>query len=455
MMGQEHISYINKYDSLSIDFLCDPNIESLDTALAMVEHSNQPVVFQNENELHERVDDIDLLVIASPNFMHTPQILRWGQHNITILCEKPAAISEKQVAALKKAQPCLKANIWIAMEYRFMPAINKLVQLLPNIGPIKKCAIRENRYPFLTKIEEWNKDVQKSGDTLVEKCCHFFDLFRLITSKEMKSCVSKVHRGLLADHYGYTEHDTPIIDSAYVLIDFESDDASGRYAAQQSTLGCLELCMFAEGSRHQEEIGECGVELLSLLNHMHSSNTLLVVVVTGMRGRLEAYLPENKVYLYQRPTSGGLWTDKSKPPPQGSFSEEVFDCSDLCQVYDFADELPSMHAGYHYCSTAIEWKYLIDAIKDTEDGKPFVPKVSLDDGIKAVEMGIASMNNITNHGDALSTKVNAHSSKSADNLLNLVLNSAAFLNNDHVKETLFDAASGGDCTNECKVNVQQ
>ena len=77
------------------------------------------------------------------------------------------------------------------MEYRFMPAINKLVQLLPNIGQIKKVAIRENRYPFLTKIEEWNKDVEKSGDTLVEKCCHFFDLFRLITSKEMKSCVSK------------------------------------------------------------------------------------------------------------------------------------------------------------------------------------------------------------------------------------------------------------------------
>ena len=226
---------------------------------------------------------------------------------------------------------------------------------------------------------------------------------------------------------------TPIIDSAYVLLDFESDDVSSKYAAQQSTLGCLELCMFAEGSRHQEEI-----------------------IVTGMNGRLEAYLPENKVFLYQRPTSGGLWTDKSKPPPQGSFSEEVFDCSELADVYDFADELPSMHAGYHYCSTAIEWKYLIDAIKGTQDGKPFVPQVSLDDGIKAVEMGIASMKNITNHGDAVSTKVTAHSSKSADNLLDLVLNSATLLSNAHVKETLF-GTSESDWTEheECKVNVQQ
>ena len=200
MMGQEHISYINKYDSLSIDFLCDPNKSSLDTAFAMVKGQKTPATFENENELLEHVNDIDLLVIASPNFMHTPQILRWGQHSITILCEKPAAISEKQVAALKAAQSSLKANIWIAMEYRFMPAINKLVQLLPNIGQIKKVAIRENRYPFLTKIEEWNKDVEKSGDTLVEKCCHFFDLFRLITSKEMKSCVSKGKMFLFHDN---------------------------------------------------------------------------------------------------------------------------------------------------------------------------------------------------------------------------------------------------------------
>ena len=48
------------------------------------------------------------------------------------------------------------------------------------------------------------------------------------------------------------------------------------------TIGCLELCMFTEGSRHQEEI-----------------------VVAGTKGRLEACLPENKVYHYERPISTG------------------------------------------------------------------------------------------------------------------------------------------------------
>jgi myo-inositol 2-dehydrogenase/D-chiro-inositol 1-dehydrogenase len=353
-----------------------------------------PTVFRDEEQLLAHIDEIDLLVIASPNHMHTPQLIRWGKYDIAILVEKPVAINEEQIANLKATS--LRARIWVAMEYRFIPAINKLLQHLPDVGPIKKVTIRENRYPFLSKIEEWNKDVNKSGDTLVEKCCHFFDLFRLITGQEMDSCVSKVHRGLLWDHYGYQDHEdkevVPIIDSAYVLLDFvgvtgvatiatsiDLEASQKLRAVQHNTIGCLELCMFAEGSRHQEEI-----------------------IVTGMKGRVEAYLPENKVFLYQRPTPNGLWKDKSKPPPSESFSEEIFDCSDLRQVYDFADSIPKMHSGYHYCSTAIEWKFLIDAINESNDGRPFAPKVTLDDGIKAVEMGIASMVNISNGNKAAS-----------------------------------------------------
>ena len=198
-MGQEHISYINKYDSLAIEFLCDPNEASIQTALSMIqgEQRKSPRVFYDEKHLLEHVDEFDLLVIASPNYMHTPQILRWGQYDITILIEKPVAISEKQISALKAAQPNFRANIWVGMEYRFIPAIAKLLQLLHNVGEIKKVTIRENRYPFLSKIDEWNKDIDKSGDTLVEKCCHFFDLFRLITGQEMESCVSKGEHAML------------------------------------------------------------------------------------------------------------------------------------------------------------------------------------------------------------------------------------------------------------------
>ena len=37
-------------------------------------------------------------------------------------------------------------------------------------------AIREHRFPFLVKVDNWNRFTKNTGGTLVEKCCHFFDL---------------------------------------------------------------------------------------------------------------------------------------------------------------------------------------------------------------------------------------------------------------------------------------
>jgi len=168
----------------------------------------------------------------------------------------------------------------------------------------------------------------------------------------MHSCTAKIHRGLLDEEYGYDkrmDNPIPIIDSAYVLLDFKEkndcEQSEGkqdevRYSpSQQGTLGCLELCMFADGSRHQEEI-----------------------VVTGLKGRVEAYLPENKVFHYMRPNNKH-WVDKTQPPPRSSIQESVIDCSILSNVYQFADEIPQ-HAGHHYCSTAVEWKHLIDQVEN-------------------------------------------------------------------------------------------
>jgi hypothetical protein len=241
----------------------------------------------------------------------------------------------------------------------------------------------------------------------------------------MDSCILKVHQGLLWNHYGYQDHKdkeiVPIIDNVYVLLDFvamtgiamttnsvEAEALPKQCAVQHSTIMYPELCMLAEGSRHQEEI-----------------------IVTGMKSHLEAYLPENEVFLYQRPMLDGLWKDKNKPPPLESFSKEIFDCYNLRQVYDFANSIPKMHSGYHYCLTVINWKHLINAIKDSREGRPFTPKVTLDDGTMAVAMGIASMVNISN-GDKVAP-VMAHHGTPSDILVNHVPNT----NGAHDETTVF------------------
>ena len=108
-------------------------------------------ILKDEDELLEHAGEIDLLVVASPNFLHTPTLLKWGSHDITILVEKPVAVSPEQYDMLRdlESRDDFRARIWVAMEYRFMPAVAKLLQLLPQIGDIKMVTIRENRFPFL------------------------------------------------------------------------------------------------------------------------------------------------------------------------------------------------------------------------------------------------------------------------------------------------------------------
>jgi hypothetical protein len=166
--------------------------------------------------------------------------------------------------------------------------------------------------------------------------------------------------------------DFPIIDAAYVTMPWESLSISDKEYSSR-TMSCLELCMYADGSRHQEE-----------------------VIVTGTKGRLEAYLPENKVYAFQRPSTD-LWTDRTVPPPLGAIKCQVWDCSDAAEVHHTDPTVLPKHGGYHYGSTAVEWYKLLNAFRQYEETGIWKPLVSLDDGIRAVEMGLQATRALNYH----------------------------------------------------------
>jgi hypothetical protein len=119
------------------------------------------------------------------------------------------------------------------------------------------------------------------------------------------------------------------------------------------------------------------------------------------KGRLEAYLPENKVYFFERP-SHEQWHDRSIPPDRSAIRSEVIDCSDVKCVFHINDdaEIPT-HVGYHYSSTSVEWYHLIQAIKNHDEvGEQWRPHVSLEDGIRAVEIGLRATKQIVNDLDS-------------------------------------------------------
>ena len=67
----------------------------------------------------------------------------------------------------------------------------------------------------------------------------------------------------------------------------------------------------------------------------------------------------------------------------------MYDCSDIKDTHNIDNDMPT-HAGYHYGSTAVEWYSLIVALKKYQETGTWKPDVSLNDGLRAVEIGLSS-----------------------------------------------------------------
>lgn len=245
MMGQEHLRNIALLANTSVAAIFEPNHDMAQAALKLAPSAQ--LVHSIEELL--ALPDLDCLVIVSPNFRHLEQLEEIAAHRaLPILVEKPLFTDPKHLERLEVFQSNFPAPVWVAMEYRYMPPIAALLdQADQATGGIKMLTIREHRFPFLEKVGDWNRFNRFTGGTFVEKCCHFFDLMRLMIKSEpirIMASGSQVENHLNETYNGETPD---ILDSGYVIVEFEN-----------GARAMLELCMFGEGSRYQEEISAVG-----------------------------------------------------------------------------------------------------------------------------------------------------------------------------------------------------
>ncbi|MEL6548879.1 MAG: Gfo/Idh/MocA family oxidoreductase [Pseudomonadota bacterium] len=245
MMGQEHIQNIGLLPQGEVSAVLDPIPEIAEHASAMAGGARIAATMEDM----VRDENVDALVIVSPNHLHVDQLFEISRiRHLPILCEKPLYTHADQAARLKVFEERYQAPVWVAMEYRYMPPIAALLsEVAAATGGIEMLTIREHRFPFLPKIGNWNRFNRNTGGTLVEKCCHFFDLMRLAMKSEPVRVMASA--GQAVNHTGesYGGEVPDVWDNGYVIVDF----ANGKRAM-------LELCMFAEGSRYQEEIAAMG-----------------------------------------------------------------------------------------------------------------------------------------------------------------------------------------------------
>ena len=249
MMGVEHINNLAVTPGAVVTALADPVQTSLGWARRALGAAAEGVRAFADGAALARSGLVDAVIVASPNFTHRKVLEPLFDAGLPILCEKPLATTLEDSRWIVERAEASDAPFWTAMEYRYMPPAAAFIDEVHGgrVGQLRMLSIREHRFPFLEKVGDWNRFSRNSGGTMVEKCCHFFDLMRLIVRSEAVRvyCSGAMDVNHLDERYMGQRPD--IIDNSYTTVDF----ANGVRAM-------LDLSMFADGAENQEEITAVG-----------------------------------------------------------------------------------------------------------------------------------------------------------------------------------------------------
>jgi len=235
-----------------------------------------------------------------------------------------------------RRMPSLSPRPWVGLEYRFMPPVTRFIERVHSgeTGAVKMLAIREHRFPFLEKVGDWNRFNRNSGGTLVEKCCHFFDLMRHILQDEPVRIYASGGQDVNHLDERYDGETPDILDNALVTVDF----AGGARAS-------LDLCMFADGSEQQEDI-----------------------YALGAKGKLEVALPRASVIF----------------SPRAPFGEEKRPIAE-----PVATPPEALAAGDHWGATYFQLTHFHRSLIEGS-----APLITAQDGLRSVQMGAAAQRSI-------------------------------------------------------------
>ena len=338
MMGREHLRNIALLPGARVAAIYEPDELQAGAAKAIAPNARLCATLW-ELLSHE---PLDCLLIASPNHLHVSQFEEAAARRpLPLLVEKPLYTDPADAARIDALGARYPAPIWVAMEYRYMPPVTTFIeQVQAATGGVKMLTIREHRFPFLEKVGNWNRFNRMTGGTLVEKCCHFFDLMRLIMADEPVRIMASAGQAVNHLDESYDGETPDIWDSAYVIVDFS-----------RGARAMLELCMYAEGSTYQEEI--CAV---------------------GPAGKIEGFVPG----------PGRFWPTHLGAPPVAKVIVSPRQPKGPQEVEIPVDPM-LLEAGDHNGSTFFQHVRFIDLVRNGG-----VPEVSLDDGARAVAMGLAA-----------------------------------------------------------------
>jgi len=198
-------------------------------------------------------NDIDLISVATPGFLHKPMVLAAAQAGKHVLCEKPLANNLSDAVEMLESVEKAGVRHCCGYSYRSTPAQALAAQMVEEgrIGKIYHVHVRYAQDwcldPDIAMVWRFNKKLAGSG-ALGDICAHSTDAARFITGLEISRVVANTatmikERPVDTENPGGEKEQVTVDDVAQYLCEFDN-----------GATGCFEATRLAGGRHNHNSI---------------------------------------------------------------------------------------------------------------------------------------------------------------------------------------------------------
>lgn len=195
-MGAGHLDAYANHPEVEVRGICDLNEDLLKQ---LAQKYNIKFVTGDYRELLSR-KDIDIISVATPDYLHAEQSIAALESGKHVLCEKPMAPTLEDCKDIIKTAEKSKCKFMVGQVCRFAPGFQMTKKLIDE-GKIGELFFAESEYAHdysrVPGVGEWRKDPVKRREPFLGGGCHAVDLLRWVVGDVEETFAYANHRVLI------------------------------------------------------------------------------------------------------------------------------------------------------------------------------------------------------------------------------------------------------------------
>jgi predicted dehydrogenase len=154
-----HIPVLAKMRGAQLVALCDNDGPK---ARSLADRFGVPDVFTDIEDLLE-FDELDAVIITTPNHLHEPHVLSALQAGVHVLCERPLALTSRGIERILGAAQRAERKVLVALNHRFRSDVQALDRFMRGGELGRLTGIRAGHYQIKKSLEGWRHRRAEAG----------------------------------------------------------------------------------------------------------------------------------------------------------------------------------------------------------------------------------------------------------------------------------------------------